>query len=70
MAKGKYTIESVVKRTEFNMAGQAVEVYEINFITESGVRDRLTVPEDDYKTDSVKATLTAKSELHDSIMGL
>ncbi len=67
--KEKAVIGPITKRTEFNAAGQAMEVYEINFTSPSGVRDRIAIAEADYTPETVKRIIGEKVKIHESIMG-
>ena len=68
MANNKKTvIGPITKRTQFNQAGQQSEVYEIHFISPSGVRDHVTVDEADYEPEAIKALIAAKVKIHEAI---
>ena len=68
LANNKKTVVGpITKRTQFNQAGQQSEVYEIHFISPGGVRDHITVDEEDYQPEGVKALIAAKVKIHDAI---
>lgn len=69
MAEKKlFSIESIVKRATIGLAGRPVDEYEITWVTKSGVRDTIRMPEADYTEAHVLAEVTRLSELHEKIV--
>ena len=67
MADKLYTLDTVQKRTKFNAAGQLREVYEVHFITRSGVRDMIEFSPDEYSPEAVKAAVARLAETHEKL---
>ncbi len=62
-----YTIMSVTKRTALTPAGHFKNVYEVIFVTTSGVRDTVEFEAAAYTPDNVRAKLSALASMHEEI---
>lgn len=70
MAQKKYTVETIVERTELRPDGRFYEVYEITYITAAGVRGSVKVPAEEYTKEEAKRRIDEIATIHEEVMGL
>lgn len=70
MPKKNYTVEAVTKRTILDPRGRMQAVYEVIFVTETGVRDTVEIAEKDYAPEKVAKLLDELTIAHDAVMKL
>lgn len=64
-----YTIISVTKRTALTPAGHFKSIYEVIFVTPSGVRDTVEFEAAEYTPSNVASVLSGLAAMHEEIMG-
>ena len=69
MAK-EFKVESISLKTKLTNEGQFIDVYEIKFVTKSGIRSKIEVPKDQFKKEDVEKYLSDEVTKLESIYNL
>jgi len=69
MAK-EFKVESISLKTKLTNEGQFIDVYEIKFVTKSGIRSKIEVPKDQFKKEDVEKYLADEVSKLESVYNL
>jgi len=65
-----FTVEEIIARPGIDEKGMPTVVYEVTYVTKSGVRDTEYIPKADYNPKTVRQILEERAKIHEEIRAL